>query len=148
MACIYKALLMLWILLMERGPRTLCHAQRCPGKKIALLSNHKTGTGYCQAVSRAAAPCIECVNTHADKKDIVAHEMMSHYAVDLIREPYALIASSYGYHCNCPEPWTKCPFSTYNSTGREDVLVQRCGARIPTRWQHMASETPTLPHQH
>ena len=115
MACIYKALLMLWILLMERGPRTLCHAQRCPGKKIALLSNHKTGTGYCQAVSRAAAPCIECVNTHADKKDIVAHEMMSHYAVDLIREPYALIASSYGYHCQCPEKWTKCLFSTYKS---------------------------------
>ena len=115
MDCLYKAL-MLWLLLMERGPCALCHAQRCPGKKIALMSNHKSGTGYCTTVANKATRCIDCVSTHADKKDIVEHEMMSHYAVDLIREPYALIASSYGYHCRCPEPWTKCLFSTYNST--------------------------------
>lgn len=129
-ACIYKAL-MLWLLLMERGPRALCHAQRCPEKKIALMSNHKSGTGYCNTVSHAAKPCIECVNKHADKKDVVEHEKMSHYVVDLIREPYALIASSYGYHCNCPEPWTKCPFSTYNSTGSRRCISAAMWSSYP-----------------
>lgn len=81
--------------------------------KLVLMSNHKSGTGYCHEVAKKTEQSIQCTAIHADDKDVIKYEKKLEYVVDLIREPYALIASSYGYHRQCPEFWTKYKFGTY-----------------------------------
>ena len=78
-------------------------------KTIHIVTNHKTGTGFCSAIQHSTDSAIKCSSSHANADVIRRLASKGTYVVNFVRNTHRLVESSYGYHRRCPESWTKTP---------------------------------------